>query len=87
MIFPDKEVIALSRFEQVYDNTGEVDMIFDWHTCQLTYSNTIGGDVTLINVLKHISADKAKSFDVKKASVYGAARYHGAWKGVRIVQD
>lgn len=89
LIFPDKEVIALSRFELVYGRTGEADMIFDWQTCQLTYSNTIGGNLTFGDLVKNLYAHStgAKSFDVKKASVYGAARYHGAWKGVRIVQD
>ncbi len=88
MIFPDKVTIALSRWEQVNVNTGEVDLVFDWNTCQLTYSNTIGGNLNFgTNVLAPTYSNKAQSYEVKKASVYGAAQYNGAWKGIRILQD
>ena len=88
MIFPDKETIALSRFEQAYVNTGEVDMVFNWNTCQLTYSGFIDGSFSFgANVLAPTYANKAMKYDVKKASVYGAAQYNGAWKGVRIMQE
>lgn len=88
MIFPDKVTTALSRWEQVSVNTGEVDLIFDWNTAQLTYSNTVGGNVNFVNnVLVPTYTNQAKSYEVKKASVYGAALYNGAWKGVRIIQE
>ena len=88
IIFPGKETIALSRFKQAYENTGEVDMVFNWNTCQLTYNGYIDGSFSFgSNVLAPTYANKALKYDVKKASVYGAALYHGAWKGVRIMQE
>jgi hypothetical protein len=88
MIFPDKVTIALSRWEKASNNTGEVDMIFDWNTCRVTYNGTIGGDFNFAdNVLKPTYSNKAFSYTVKKASVYGAALYGGKWKGVRIIQE
>jgi hypothetical protein len=88
LIFPDKVTTALSRWEQVNVNTGEVNLVFDWNTCQLTYKNTIGGSFDLgKNVIAPTYSNKAQSYEVKKASVYGAAQYNGSWKGVRIIQD
>lgn len=87
-IFPDKETIALSRFEQAYVNTGEVDLVFNWNTCQLTYSGYIDGSFSFgANIVGPTYSNKAQAYDVKKASVYGAAQYQGAWKGVRIIQE
>lgn len=88
MIFPDKVTIALSRWEKSADNTGEVDLIFDWNTCRLTYTNTIGGNLDWgKNVVAPTYSNRAYSYTVKKASIYGAAKYNGMWKGVRIVQE
>ncbi len=88
MIYPDKETVALSRWEKSESNKEEINLIFDWNTCRATYSGTLGGDFDFANnVLKPTYDNKALSYVAKKASVYGAAQYGGGWKGIRIVQE
>ena len=88
MIYADKETVALSRWEKSESNTEEINLVFDFNTCRVTYNGTIGGDFKFAdNVLKPTYDNKAMSYVVKKASVYGAAQYGGGWKGIRIVQE
>ena len=88
MIYADKVTTALSRWEKSDTNTEEINLVFDWNTCRVTYNGTLGGDFSMVdNVLKPTYENKALSYDVKKASVYGAAQYGGNWKGIRIIQE
>lgn len=88
MIYPDKFVLALSRWEKTRDNDQEIDCLLDFNTCRLTYSGNIAGDFNFArDIVGPTYSNKSYSYTLKKASVYGAAKYNGQWKGVRIIQE
>lgn len=88
MIYPDKFVTALSRWEKTRDGGQEIDLVLDFNTARLTYSSTIGGDFDFgKNVVGPTYSNKSYSYVLKKASVYDATKYKGQWKGIRILQE
>ncbi len=88
LIFPDKITTAMGRFEKTADNQEELNLVFDWNTARLTYVGNGGGYFNMFtNVLKPTFENKAYSYKLKKASIYGAAKWGNNWKGVRIMQD
>jgi hypothetical protein len=88
MIYPDKFVMALSRWERAKENDGEIDCLFDFNTCRLTYNGSGQGDLNFgSNVLAPTYSNRSYSYTLKKASVYGAGLYRGQWKGIRILQE
>lgn len=88
MIYPNKFVLALSRWEKTRDNAQEIDCLLDFNTCRLSYSGTIGGNFDFArNIVGPTYSNKSYSYKLKKASVYGAAKYNGQWKGIRILQE
>lgn len=87
-IYPSKIVIVMSRWEKSKNNEDVIDCNFDWNTIRLTYKGSLYGDIKLIDdFAKPSFTNRAKSYKVKKASIYGAAKYKGQLKGVRIVED
>src|SRR5699024_12160840 len=87
-IYPSKFVTVLSRFEVTEADDGEINLVFDWNTCRITYKSSDPSTFDLgSNVLKPTLSNKAFSYKVIKASVYGAGKYGNKWEGVRIRKD
>ena len=88
LIFPDKFTTALSRWELSRDNDQEIDCIFDFNTCRITYNGYIDGNFDwFTNVAQPTFGNQSYSYKIVEASIYGAAKYNGQWKGARIIQE
>ncbi len=85
--FPDKYVMALSRWETAYNNDSEINLTLDFNTIQIGYSGNGQEFEAWKNFIQPSLEKGAKSYTIKKASIFGAAKYNNTWKGVRIVKE
>ena len=85
--FPDKFVMALSRWETTNNNQDVIDLQLDFNTIQVSYSGNGQQFDAWSNFIQPSLDKKAKSYTIKKASVYGAGKHSGAWKGIRVVKE
>jgi hypothetical protein len=76
----------VSPYEQVSYNDDKIDILLDFSTVQIKIS-TDPSNIALSasQVAKSLLTEElTTSFEVKTASVFGAVKYNGQWKGIRL---
>ena len=80
-VFNDKRIVTVGKDEERSNNNETMRRTFDWRTGTVKLSFNPGtGEFSP-------DGEIAKEFELKKASVYGIAKYANQWKGVRIVYN
>jgi len=77
-VYPDKVKMILGRTEIIAWNTNQISKNFDWHA-GFTIRRKLDGSSSFGR-----PEGSAYKYTIQKGAVYGAAKYGGQWKGVRI---
>lgn len=83
LLFPDKSVVVVDRYEEFASNTSSIERVFDWGTCEIKLSFIDGGQWDFNAGMKNNALD----FKVKTVSIYGLAKIGDQWNGCRIVNN
>lgn len=78
-IYKDEVVMVLGRYEEAATNTNEITRTFDWNV-GITIKWNLDGTALNLSDFKA----SAYGYEISGASVYGAAKYYGVWKGARV---
>ena len=81
LIFPDKSIVVVDRYEESTENGSSIERVFDWGICEVKLSFLSGGQW----VFNAGMENNALEFNVKSVSIYGLAKYNNQWNGCRII--
>jgi hypothetical protein len=76
----------ISPYEQVVYNDDSIDIPLDLSTVKITITSDPSNiALSATQILKSLLTEElATSFEVKTASIFGAAKYNGQWLGIRL---
>lgn len=78
--YPDSLKCILGRYEEIQQNASEITRNFGW---AIGIKVIFGDSGQSINI-SGVSGAAPLSYEIKKAAIYGAAKYNDTWKGCRV---